>query len=57
MTRAQELEQVRNATYDIIDRHTGAKVGECKSLRRAVASVDRRDKAHGAYRYAYKRRA
>ena len=37
--------------YDIIDSHTGAKVGECKTRRRATASVDRRDNAYGAYRF------
>jgi hypothetical protein len=37
---------------DIIDKHTGRKVGECKTLRAASRSVDRRDNAYGAYRYS-----
>jgi hypothetical protein len=37
--------------FDIIDRQTGAKVGECRTRRAASNSVDRRDNAYGAYRY------
>ena len=55
MTREQELKAIRTASYDIIDRHTGKVVGHCKTLARALASVDRRDNAYGAYRYMHKR--
>ena len=37
--------------FDIIDRHTGRKVGEAKTRASANRSVDRRDNAYGAYRY------
>lgn len=37
--------------YDIIDKQTGRKVGECKTVRRANTSVDRRDNQYGGYRY------
>lgn len=38
--------------YDIIDRHTGAKVGEAKTRAGASRSVDKRDNAYGACRYS-----
>lgn len=37
--------------YDIIDRHTGNKVGEAKTRASASRSVDKRDNAYGAYRF------
>jgi hypothetical protein len=37
--------------FDIIDRHTGKKVGEAKTRARANQSVDKRDNAYGAYRF------
>jgi hypothetical protein len=40
--------------YHIIDRHTGARVGRAKTLSAASRSVDRRDNAHGGYRYSHK---
>lgn len=55
MTREQELEAIRNTEYDVIDRHTGKIVGHCKTLARALASVDKRDNAYGAYRYTHRR--
>ena len=47
-------ESDRPIRYDIIDRRTGAIVGRCKSLGRALQSVDRRDSAWGGYRYAHR---
>jgi hypothetical protein len=38
--------------FDIIDRHTGKKVGEAKTRASANRMVDRRDNAYGAYRYS-----
>lgn len=38
--------------YDIIDRHTGMKVGEAKTRAGASRSVDKRDNAYGGYRYS-----
>ncbi|MBS3648829.1 hypothetical protein KEU06_09445 [Pseudaminobacter sp. 19-2017] len=40
--------------FDIIDRHTGKKVGEATTRAGANRSVDRRDNAYGAYRYSAK---
>ena len=40
--------------YDIIDRHTGLKVGEAKTRAGASRSVDRRDNAYGGYRFSAK---
>ncbi len=37
--------------YNIMDRHTKAKVGFAKTRRGARISVDKRDNAYGAYRY------
>ena len=37
--------------YDIIDSHTGQKVGEAKTRAAASRSVDRRDNAYGGYRF------
>lgn len=37
--------------YEIIDRHTGVKVGEAKTRISATKAVDRRDSAYGASRY------
>ena len=54
-TKEQALAAIRTASYDVIDRHTGKVVGHCKTLARATASVDKRDKAYGAYRYTHKR--
>lgn len=54
-TKEHALAAIRAASYDIIDRHTGKVVGHCKTLARALASVDKRDNAHGSYRYAHKR--
>lgn len=55
MTREQELKAIRTASYDVIDLQTGAVVGHCKTLARAVASADKRNLAYGAHRYAHKR--
>ena len=38
--------------YDIIDRHTGAKVGEAKTRAGATRSVDKRDNKNGGYRFS-----
>lgn len=38
--------------YEIIDRHTGAKVATAKTRAGASRAVDRRDNAYGAYRYS-----
>lgn len=54
-TQEQALAAIRTASYDIIDRHTGKTVGHCKTLARALASVDKRDSAYGAYRYTHRR--
>lgn len=40
--------------YDIIDCHTGKKVGEAKTLSAAMRSVDKRDNNYGACRYRHK---
>jgi hypothetical protein len=40
--------------YDIIDRHTGLKVGEAKTRAGATRSVDKRDNAYGGYRFSAK---
>lgn len=37
--------------YDIIDGHTGRKVGHARTRAAASRTVDRRDNAYGAYRY------
>lgn len=38
--------------YNIIDRHTGFKVGFAKTRSGATRSVDRRDNEYGAYRFS-----
>lgn len=40
--------------YDIIDRHTGQKVGEAKTRNGAARSVDKRDNQYGGYRFSAK---
>ncbi len=40
-------------TYEIIDRQTGAVVGNAKTAKSARASVERRDLNYGGYRYGY----
>lgn len=37
--------------YDVFDRQTGRKVGQAKTRAGANRMVDRRDNAHGSYRY------
>lgn len=37
--------------YEIIDRHTGVKVGQAKTRVAATNSVDKRDNAYGACRF------
>lgn len=39
----------------VIDTHTKAIVGSCKTLRQASRSCDRRDLTYGAIRYTYRR--
>jgi len=43
--------------YEIIDRRTGSKVGEAKTLKGARRSVDRRDRAYGSYNHAIREAA
>lgn len=52
MTKPQAAEP---EVWLVIDTHTKAIVGACKTLRQASRSCDRRDLAYGAIRYTYRR--
>ena len=47
-------EQAYIVRFDIIDRHTQKVVGTAKTRAIASQSVDKRDKAYGAYRFSAK---
>jgi hypothetical protein len=40
--------------FNVIDSKTGAVIGTYPTLRRAHMSADRKNKAHGSYRYLIK---
>lgn len=51
LTAREATEAAGVAKYKIIDKRTGAVVGETNSLSRAMWMRDNRDDAHGGYRY------